>query len=259
MSLEDIKRGKPPRRRSRHNRAAGQKIRRGDSGLRAGIFWNLTVFAARCFTLLMFKLRVLHRSRVPSRGAAILAVNHQSYLDPVLVGASVRRRCCFLARDSLFRVPVVGFLLRRLDALPLERERGFARQGIELSLKVLEMGRLLVLFPEGTRSSDGSLGPMRRGIGMIARRSGVPVVPVWIEGSFQAWPRGRRFPRASPVRVAFGEALWFDEQCDSDKDDDWLESFLERLRAAMELLSRECRHERGVDMPRKDILGREAE
>jgi 1-acyl-sn-glycerol-3-phosphate acyltransferase len=214
-------------------------------------------------------LRVFHRDRVPLSGAAILASNHQSFLDPMLVSAALTRRCCYLARDSLFRVPVLGALLRRLDVLPVARESRIPKRGVKLGLKVLEQGRLLMLFPEGTRTRDGNLGRLRRGIAMIARRSGAPVIPVWVEGSFRAWPPQRRLPRPHPVRIAFGEPFCFDDcgfdDCDQpDKVDKYrdenansVDAFLERLQAALSLLHRECQGEQSGKPTLRSILGRE--
>jgi 1-acyl-sn-glycerol-3-phosphate acyltransferase len=140
---------------------------------------------------------------VPSTGPALLVANHASYLDPVLVGAAVPRRLSYLARSSLFRPRAFGVLIRAFGAIPLERE-GVGIGGMRAVLAALAEGRVVLLFPEGTRSADGALGVLRTGAMRIAQRAGVTVVPVWIEGSGRALPRGAKLPRPRRIEVRFG-------------------------------------------------------
>jgi 1-acyl-sn-glycerol-3-phosphate acyltransferase len=207
------------------------------------VFYRLSRAASYCLLRLFCRLRITGAEKVPASGAAILASNHQSFLDPVVVGCGLTRHCHYLARESLFKVPLLRSVILRLNAMPVARESVAPKQALEVCLKALESGRLLVFFPEGTRTRDGELGPLKRGIALMARRSGVPVVPVWIEGSFQAWPRHRRLPRPAPIEVRFGNALFYDDKQES------ADAFVDRLRAAMADLGRECR---------ESILRREA-
>ncbi len=143
---------------------------------------------------------------IPSEGPFILAANHASFLDPVLAGCAVPREIHYLARASLFRFPAFGWLLRSANALPVDRS-GRSPRGLKSVLEVLERGRPVMLFPEGTRTSDGSLGRAHPGVGMVAVRSGAPVVPCRIFGSFEAWSRHHWAPRPRRIQVAFGPPL----------------------------------------------------
>jgi 1-acyl-sn-glycerol-3-phosphate acyltransferase len=177
-----------------------------------------------------FDARALYAHRVPVRGPALLAANHSSFLDPILVGSCLARRCSYLARDSLFRNRLMGAWLRALGAVPVSRESLAPKRAVKVCLEILAKNRLLIMFPEGTRSEDGSLGTFRRGISLIVKRSGAPVIPVRIVGSYEAWPRQRFLPREYPVRILFGKPLRFDEKGES------ADVFLGRLRTSLEEL-----------------------
>ena len=202
------------------------EISERDTGFSEGWLYAFACGATRLFLSFFFDWRIYDAHRVPRKGPVILAPNHASFLDPLLAGDGVRRRCCFLARDTLFRVPVLGSLISAVGTYPLPRESISPRKSLELALKILEKGRVLVLFPEGTRSRDGKLGNFRKGTAWIAKRSGVPVVPVRIVGSFEAWPPHRALPRRVPLRVFYGEPV----RCGPKES---VDSFLDRLKAAI--------------------------
>lgn len=164
-----------------------------------------------------FRFRAFGRAHVRAQGGAIIAANHQSFLDPVFVGAAAPRPIDYFARRSLFRGPF-GAFIRALNALPVERREpsreserpptGGDVAAIRTAIERLRAGRILLLFPEGTRTATGALGPFRSGVETIARRAGVPVIPAAIDGAFEAWPRGRPIFRAgAPCAVAFGPPL----------------------------------------------------
>jgi 1-acyl-sn-glycerol-3-phosphate acyltransferase len=155
---------------------------------------------------LFFGLRTRGREHVPATGPVLLVANHVSLLDPPLVGGAAPRRLNFLAKAELFRVPLLGPLIRGLGAQPLRRE-GPDAGALRAALRVLKGGGALLVFPEGTRGQEGRLGPAKPGAGMLAVLAGAPVVPVYISGSGRAWPRGRRFPRPARVTVTFGPPL----------------------------------------------------
>lgn len=220
-----------PRRRGEAERCP---VRTGDGGFSEGLLYALLSYMARIAMTIFFDARVYGAHRVPGEGPAILASNHASFLDPVLIGSSFTRRCCYLARDSLFRIPGLGALIRAVDTVPVARESVSARQAVDVCVRILAAGRLLLLFPEGTRSRDGYLAPLRRGIGLIVRRSGAPpVVPVRVVGSYECWPRHKKLFRCRPVRIFFGNPLHYDENKES------VDAFLGRLRCSMESLGRE--------------------
>ncbi|MCA9081545.1 MAG: 1-acyl-sn-glycerol-3-phosphate acyltransferase [Planctomycetaceae bacterium] len=139
-------------------------------------------------------------------GGALLLVNHQSFLDPLLVGLPLTRPVSYLARDNLFRIPVVGWILRNTYVMPIKRESA-GTESIRESVRRLEHGYYVGLFPEGTRTRDGHLGEFKPGFLIIARRANVPIIPVGIAGAFRALPRGAWWMRPVPVRVVFGDPL----------------------------------------------------
>jgi 1-acyl-sn-glycerol-3-phosphate acyltransferase len=161
-------------------------------------------FWFRVYFRLYHRGRVTHAERLPDTGGCLLAGNHVSFLDPPFFGLGCRRAAFFLARDTLFRNPVVGWLLRSWNCVPLRREGGDIG-AMRTVLRLLGEGKAVVMFPEGTRSPDGRLQEARAGIGMIVARAGVPVVPMRIWGTERALPRGAWWPRPARVAVVFGE------------------------------------------------------
>ena len=157
-----------------------------------------------------FRWRVYHPECVPLTGPVILAANHASYLDPPLVGAGLKRPCSFLARETLFRTPLLGTVLRSWECVPVDRDGGTAA-GLRAILDRLLTGHAVILFPEGTRSWDGNLQKARSGIGLLVVKSTAPVVPVRVFGSYDAWPKKRKLPSPRRVGVKYGFPLQFEE------------------------------------------------
>lgn len=155
-----------------------------------------------------FRFRALGAENVPREGPVLLAANHVSLLDPPIVGAGAPRPLQFMAKAELFRIPLLGALIRRVNAHPVERAAADAG-ALRGALGLLQAGKALLVFPEGTRGTEGTLRPGKPGTGMLAARSEAPVVPVYIRGTGQALPRGSRFPRPARVTVAFGPPLRF--------------------------------------------------
>lgn len=155
-----------------------------------------------------FRWKVCNPERVPRAGPAILAVNHASFLDPPLVGASLPRPICYLARESLFGFAPMGWVLRRCYVVPVDRDGGGAA-GLKGILDRLKAGNAILLFPEGTRTRTGQLQPARSGIGLAILKSTAPVIPVRVFGTFDALGRGRIFPRPHPLVVKFGRPQCF--------------------------------------------------
>ncbi len=165
-----------------------------------------TVFRAMYATY--FRWRVFNPENVPLQGGVILASNHASFLDPPLVGSGLRRDINYLARESLFRFPGIGALLRSWNAVPVDRDGGGAR-GLKAILDRLLAGGAIILFPEGTRSPDGKLQAARSGIGLTVIKSTAPVVPVRVFGTFEAYGRDIKFPRPYRVMVKYGRPMDF--------------------------------------------------
>ncbi|HYV29127.1 MAG TPA: lysophospholipid acyltransferase family protein, partial [Candidatus Eisenbacteria bacterium] len=151
---------------------------------------------------------VFNAERVPLQGPVILAANHASFLDPPLVGSGVKRSINYLARESLFRFPVVGWVLHQWQVVPVDREGGGAK-GLKAILDRLLRGGAIILFPEGTRTRDGKLQPARSGIGLTVIKSAAPVVPVRVFGTFEAFGRHMKFPRPHRVAVKYGRPMAF--------------------------------------------------
>ena len=140
-------------------------------------------------------------------GGILLASNHQSYLDPLLIGIALDRPIHYLARQGIFRPRIFAWLLHTLSVHPvrLGRVDGAA---VRTAFRLLRSGEPLLVFPEARRTFDGLLGEFQPGVGRIAAHCGVPVLPVAIEGAFECWPRSRAFPLPARVGVAFGEPIW---------------------------------------------------
>jgi 1-acyl-sn-glycerol-3-phosphate acyltransferase len=179
-------------------------------------------------------LEVRGAEHVPDSGAVLLVSNHQSVLDPAIIGTATSRTLHFMAKAELFRIPGFGRLIRRLNAHPVRRE-GSDPKALKTAVRLLEESAALLAFPEGTRSRDGSLGEGKPGIGMLAVLTGVPVVPTYVTGTLHALPRGAWWPRRSKVRVRFGPALHFKPDPEAGRKDRYREAAQEMMRAIAQL------------------------
>jgi 1-acyl-sn-glycerol-3-phosphate acyltransferase len=171
----------------------------------------------RCLFATYFRWRVFHPERVPLQGPVILASNHATFLDPPLIGSGVKRDINYMARKSLFRYPGVGWILRSVNAVPVDRDGGGAA-GLKAILDRLRAGGGIVLFPEGTRTKDGRLQPARSGIGLIVAKSNAPVVPVRVFGTFDAKWKRIRLLRPPRLAVKYGKPLQFERLRAEAKD-----------------------------------------
>lgn len=156
-----------------------------------------------------FRWQVFNPERVPLSGSVILAANHESILDPPLVGSGLTRDINYLARESLFRFPGLGTLLRSWNSVPVDRDGGGAA-GLKAILHRLLAGGAIILFPEGTRSRDGKMQKARSGIGLTVIKSDAVVIPVRVFGTYEAYGRHIRIPRPRSVAVKYGEPLRFE-------------------------------------------------
>jgi 1-acyl-sn-glycerol-3-phosphate acyltransferase len=154
----------------------------------------------------LFLVRRVGRAPVLPAGGVLLCPNHQSYLDPPLVQLVVPRRVTFVMTNDFYRSRVGNWFFRLVGALPVGAGAD-ARVTLRRASALLRTGAAVVMFPEGRLSPDGNLQRPQRGVAVLARRTGVPVIPVAIEGSHRAWAKGARWGRRGDVRIAFGEPL----------------------------------------------------
>ena len=163
----------------------------------------------RAMFAVYFRWRVFNPERVPITGGVIIASNHASFLDPPLVGAGLPRDINYLARESLFRYPGIGALLRSWNSVPVDRDGGGA-SGLREILGRLYAGGAIILFPEGTRTKDGKLQPARSGIGLTVIKSDVPVIPVRTFGTFECYNRKWKFHMPISLAVKYGRPMKFE-------------------------------------------------
>lgn len=165
-------------------------------GFVRAVWWDFCAFLCWSWLRISYRLRRLHRERVPRSGALLVISNHQSFIDPMACGVTVwDRQFTALARDTLFKGPF-GWVLRSVSARPIRREGGDL-EAMKAALAELEAGRTVIMFPEGTRSETGEMLEFKRGVLLLVRKARPTILPMGIAGSFEAWPRGRRLPRLS--------------------------------------------------------------
>jgi len=155
------------------------------------------------------RTRYYGRRHLPKGKAYLIVCNHQSFIDPNVVGFGLYRAIGFMARASLFK-GFLGWWFPRVYCFPVERASS-DRASLRVAVDILKGGRPLIVFSEGTRSRDGQLQPFKRGFQLIARQAGVPILPAAIHGSGRAFPKGARFPKPLKVRVSYGEPVSLEE------------------------------------------------
>jgi 1-acyl-sn-glycerol-3-phosphate acyltransferase len=169
-------------------------------------YW-LGYHLSRLVGRLCFRFHVIHPERMLQKGPVILAMNHQSYLDPPLAGTTCDRAVYFLARRTLLDVPLLGWLLPKLNVIPVNQE-GIDRSALKSLIRVLKAGNAALVFPEGSRTLDGNLQPAERGLGLIIAKTLAPVVPMRIFGAHEALPRGGGLHFA-PITIVIGDPIFF--------------------------------------------------
>lgn len=170
------------------------------------IYW----LAVLCFKFLFFVVyrhRVYGLENIPE-GAAIIAPNHVSYFDPPVIAASVPGKVSFLAKEPLFESRILGPLIRRLNAYPVSGKSSDLAS-FKVVCKLLNEGHKVTIFPEGVRAWDGQLQSLQSGVAMLALRCGCPIVPTYIVGTYEIYPRHRRFPKLwGKTACYFGEPIY---------------------------------------------------
>ncbi len=198
-----------PRKPRRSGAAAGSGKERGPGEL---LWYRFAQHMVATFLAALGGWRTSGRHHMPATGPVLLVSNHLSFLDVFLLGISVHRPLNYVARSTLF-LPALGFLIRSVGGFPIQRE-GMGASGMKETLRRLRNGGIVTLFPEGTRSRDGQLAPLKSGIAVLVSRAGVPVVPAGIAGTYEAWPRSQLLPAFKPIRIHFGPPI-FPEDLDS--------------------------------------------
>ncbi len=193
------------------------------------LFYRLVRTSARILFVFVFDFRCYGREHTLFEGGALIVSTHQSHFDALLVGVTFEEHLNYVARRTLFDSRLLGIIISLLDAIELDRDRtGLA--GLKETLKRLKSGKKVLIFPEGTRSADGRIAPLKPGFISVARRSKVPLIPVAVSGAFEALPRGARLPVRYPLRVCIGKVIAADVLPNLD-DAQLLELVASRLHA----------------------------
>lgn len=206
--------------------------------------YSLLRISAQFVGVTFYRFRVEGREHWPTNTGGLVCSNHQSFFDPALIGMTCRRPMSYLARDTLFKVPILKQVMTFLDVIPIDRE-GSGLSGLKETMKRLRAGELVLIFPEGTRTYDGELLPLKPGFCSIARRSRVPLIPVGMDGAYQAWPRTSPLPLPGKLAVVIGEPITADEV--AAMNDEQLVAELDRRMRACHLEARRIREGCFVD------------
>jgi len=180
------------------------------------IYYHFVRFLAFLFSQCFFPIAIFGIKNIPPKGAFILASNHVSNLDPVIVGICCPRRLNFVAKDSLFKNKALAFFLGHLGAFPIRRDTVDFR-AIRTSLRKLKEGKPLMIFPEGTRRSKNLDNKIQPGIGFLVSKSQVPVIPVFVHNSDLAMPAGQKKISRHPVSIYFGKEKRYPQTEDYDQ------------------------------------------
>ncbi len=162
----------------------------------------LDIMAGACF-----RGDVAGTENLPGSGGYLLASNHASFLDPPLVGLPVNQQVCFFARKSLWKPGIAAWWLDAVGCIPVDRDGSSDITAMKRVIQAVKSGRVVILFPEGTRTPDGRLQEPKPGVGLLACRTGAPVVPARIFGSYEALGRGGGLRLGTPVSITYGRPL----------------------------------------------------
>jgi 1-acyl-sn-glycerol-3-phosphate acyltransferase len=178
---------------------------------RGSRFFQAVQAGSRIACSVLMDIKVYGSETFPRTGGVLVVSNHQSFLDPILIGVAMPRALSYMAKSELFTNPVFAALIRLFGAFPV-RQTGSAAGAIKETIDRLQEGKALNIYPEGSRTEDGRVMPFEKGTALVVRKAKVPVVPVAIHGSFEAFPTGTKFPKAHPVRIMFGPPMTLHDQ-----------------------------------------------
>ena len=216
------------------------------------MFYDTLWVLCRNLGVALFGIRYRFAEPLPREGGLLVLSTHQSLLDPLLLGLVSERRLSSLARSSLFRWGPFGAIISALDAVPIDREASSVA-AMKTVIRKLRGGGALTIFPEGTRTRDGRLGEVKSGFALVAKRAGVPIVPVAIVGAWECWPRKRLLPLPGRIRLEFGPIIPAAEV--AAMDDATLVAFVTRQLTELDARARQLR-DGGIPRPspRRDAL-----
>lgn len=196
-----------------------------------GLFHGLSRLVYQAF----FRGDVAGLENLPRSGGYIVAANHASHLDPPVVGLFLTNQVSFFARKTLWKPGVAAWWLDAVGTIPVDRDGGTSLDAVKRVLRALSNGKAIIVFPEGTRSPDGELQPPRPGVGLLACKAHVPVVPARIFGSYEAFGKGSRLRPGSPISVTYGTPL---APADFDRPGDGKERYARTAGRIMDAIAR---------------------
>ena len=195
---------------------------------KAKLFYSFFKIILTPIFKLFYPLEVKGLENLPGEGGVILASNHSSYFDPIHLGLAVPRNIRWIAKKSFFDVWWLGWFFKVTGCLPVNSEKANV-ETIKGALLVLREGEMLGIFPEGSRSRSGKLMSGELGVALLALRSGAPVVPVAIDGAFEAYPPDAKFPKPRRIKLRFGQPLVFSAVKRGKTDKEILKAVTEKV------------------------------
>ncbi|MEX0586959.1 MAG: lysophospholipid acyltransferase family protein [Pirellulales bacterium] len=206
------------------------------------LWYDFLRITCRALGVVLFRIRCEGRQHVPAAGGVLVLSNHQSNLDPVLVGLACDRRLNYLARETLFGFAPFRWPINSLDAIPIDRE-GLGMSGLKETLRRLKREEMVLIFPEGTRTADGQVAALKPGFSALAKRGALSLLPVAIEGAFEAWPRWQPLPGLAVIQLEFGPPI-LPEEISTFSDRELVAEVERRIRQCHDL-ARQKRLRRG--------------
>ena len=205
----------PPRR----GMLARYRAKHPGSPIASIAYHDAQALTATIACLILYRQRTFGIGNIPRRGPLLIVANHQSFLDPLIIGGPIgsRRHLDYIARIGLFANPAISAYLKTLNTIPIRQDEPDAA-AIRETLRRISMGRAVLIFAEGSRTTDGTVQPFKRGVALLVRRARCPVVPLALEGAFDTWPRSRTLPRVFGCRLMarFGEPISHQEILEQD-------------------------------------------